>query len=83
MKLPLNYEVSCTGEFTKCIPLPKYEANIVNKFIKKYQFIKGIYYGWISFDFIDSFITEKIIDTNFLEDNSDNNKDFNDSSDDI
>ena len=42
MKLPLNYETSCTGEFSKIIPLPRYEANIVNKFLRNYNFRKGI-----------------------------------------
>lgn len=70
MNLPLNYETSCTGEFTKIIPLPKYEANIVNKFLKEYNFKKGYYYGWISIDFIDEFITRKIIRSNFLEEDN-------------
>lgn len=48
MKLPLNYETSCTGEFNKIIPLPRYEANIVNKFLKEYDFKKG--YLWMDFD---------------------------------
>ena len=70
MKLPLNYETSCTGEFTKIIPLPRYEANIVNKFLRNYNFRKGNYYGWISADFIDEFITKKIIESNFSEDDN-------------
>ena len=70
MNLPLNYETSCTGEFTKIIPLPKYEANIVNKFLKEYNFKNGYYYGWISIDFIDEFITRKIIRSNFLEEDN-------------
>ena len=80
MKLPLNFETSCTGEYNKIIPLPKYEANIVNKFLKEFEFKKGYYYGWISIDFIDEFITKKIIESNFVEDrneineNNDNNE---------
>ena len=70
MKLPLNYETSCTGEFSKIIPLPRYEANIVNKFLRNYNFRKGNYYGWISADFIDEFITKKIIESNFSEDDN-------------
>jgi len=61
---PLNYETSCTGEFTRCIPLPKHEANIVNNYLMNFDFKKGNYYGWISIDFIDSMITRKIIETN-------------------
>ena len=67
MKLPLNYKTSCTGEFNKIIPLPRYEANIVNKFLKEYDFKKGYYYGWISIDFIDKIITRKIIESNYTE----------------
>ena len=52
------------------VPLPKYEANIVNKFLKEYNFKKGYYYGWISIDFIDEFITRKIIRSNFLEEDN-------------
>ena len=70
MVLPLNYETSCTGEFNKIIPLPRYEANIVNKFLKEYYFKKGKYYGWICIDFIDEFIANKIIESNFYEDNN-------------
>ena len=70
MVLPLNFETSCTGEFNKIIPLPRYEANIVNKFLKEYYFKKGKYYGWISIDFIDEFIANKIIESNFYEDNN-------------
>jgi 1-phosphatidylinositol phosphodiesterase len=70
MKLPLNYETSCTGEFTKIIPLPRYEANIVNKFLREYEFRRGYYYGWISADFIDELITKKIIESNFGEDDN-------------
>ena len=83
MKLPLNFETSCTGEFNKIIPLPKYEANIVNKFLKEFEFKKGTYYGWISVDFIDEIIIRKIIESNFCEDNnnnSDGNYDSNDGS---
>ena len=67
IKLPLNYETSCTGEYYKIVPLPRYEANIVNKFLKEYDFKKGNYYGWIAIDFIDKLITRKIIETNFPE----------------
>ena len=67
MKLPLHFETSCTGEFTKIIPLPRYEANTVNKFLREYNFRNGYYYGWISIDFIDEMITEKIIKSNFNE----------------
>lgn len=72
INFPLNYETSCTGEFTRCkklipIPLPKYEANIVNNYLKNHNFKKGYYYGWISVDFIDIIITKKIIESNFLE----------------
>ena len=74
MVLPLNFETSCTGEFNKIIPLPRYEANIVNKFLKEYYFKKGKYYGWISIDFIDEFIANKIIESNFYEDNNINNE---------
>ena len=63
---PLNYETSCTGEFTRCIPLPKHEANIVNNYLMKFNFKKGNYYGWISVDFINKLITQKIIDTNYI-----------------
>ena len=70
MKLPLNFETSCTGEYNKIIPLPKYEANIVNEFLKEFEFKKGNYYGWISIDFVDEFIAKKIIESNFEEDNS-------------
>ena len=79
MKLPLNFETSCTGEYYKIIPLPKCEANIVNKFLKEFNFKKGYYYGWIGVDFIDEFITRKIIETNFDEDINEN--DSNDSND--
>ena len=61
---PINYETSCTGEFTRCIPLPKHEANIVNNYLMNFNFKKGNYYGWISVDFIDKLLTKKIIDTN-------------------
>lgn len=61
---PLNYETSCTGEFKRCIPLPRHEANIVNNFLMNFNFKKGNYYGWISVDFVDKLITKKIIDTN-------------------
>lgn len=74
MKLPLNYETSCTGEYYKIIPLPEYEANIVNKFLREFEFKKGYYYGWISIDFIDEFITKKIIESNFDEDNNEINE---------
>ena len=77
MKLPLNFETSCTGEFNKIIPLPKYEANIVNKFLKEFEFKKGTYYGWISVDFIDEIIIRKIIESNFCEDNNNNNSEGN------
>ena len=80
MMLPLNYETSCTGEFNKIIPLPRHEANIANKFLKEYYFIKGNYYGWISIDFIDEFISKKIIESNFYEDNNDNNDIINEDS---
>ena len=80
MMLPLNYETSCTGEFNKVIPLPRHEANIANKFLKEYYFIKGNYYGWISIDFIDEFISKKIIESNFYEDNNDNNDIINEDS---
>ena len=73
MVLPLNFETSCTGEFNKIIPLPRYEANIVNKFLKENYFKKGKYYGWISIDFIDEFIANKIIESNFYEDNNNYN----------
>lgn len=65
MQLPLNYETSCTGEYYKIIPLPRVEANVVNKFLKEYEFQKGFYYGWITTDFIDELITTKIIVSNF------------------
>ena len=84
IKLPLNFETSCTGEYYKIIPLPKCEANIVNKFLKEFNFKKGYYYGWIAVDFIDEFITRKIIETNFDEDineNIDINNDSNDLND--
>ena len=74
MKLPLNFETSCTGEYNKIIPLPKYEANIVNKFLKEFEFKKGNYYGWISIDFIDEKKKKKIIESNFEEDNSEINE---------
>ena len=66
---PLNYETSCTGEFQRCIriPLPEYEASIVNKFLVNHDFQKGYYYGWISIDFINETITKKIIDSNFTD----------------
>ena len=67
MSFPLNYETSCTGEFTRFISLPKHEADIVNKFLKNNEFKKGYYYGWITVDFIDEEITTKIINTNFSE----------------
>ena len=84
IKLPLNFETSCTGEYYKIIPLPKCEANIVNKFLKEFNFKKGYYYGWIGVDFIDEFITRKIVETNFDEDineNIDINNDSNDLND--
>ena len=81
MKLPLNFETSCTGEFNKIIPLPKYEANIVNKFLKEFEFKKGTYYGWISVDFIDEIIIRKIIESNFCEDNNNNSEGNYDSND--
>ena len=84
IKLPLNFETSCTGEYYKIIPLPKCEANIVNKFLKEFNFKKGYYYGWIAVDFIDEFITRKIVETNFDEDineNIDINNDSNDLND--
>ena len=67
INFPLNYETSCTGEFTRMIPLPKYEANIVNKFLINHDFKKGYYYGWISADFINELITNKIISSNFIK----------------
>ena len=67
LKLPLNYETSCTGEFKKILPFPKIEADIVNKFLKEYNFIKGNYYGWISVDFIDKEITNRIIESNGID----------------
>ena len=67
MSFPLNYETSCTGEFTRLIALPKHEADTVNKFLKTNEFKKGYYYGWIAVDFIDEEITTKIINTNFSE----------------
>ena len=76
MVLPLNFETSCTGEFNKIIPLPRYEANIVNKFLKEYYFKKGKYYGWICIDFIDEFIANKIIESNFYEDNNNINNEI-------
>lgn len=70
INFPLNYETSCTGEYVRCriipIPLPKTEAKIVNKFLTNFAFKKGYYYGWISVDFVDISITEKIIESNFV-----------------
>ena len=67
INFPLSYETSCTGEFTRCIPLPRHEANIVNNFLINHEFKIGYYYGWISVDFVNKIITKKIIDTNFSE----------------
>ena len=64
---PINYETSCTGEFRRLIPLPKREANIVNNFLTSFDFKKGNYYGWISVDFVNRQITERIIEANFAE----------------
>ena len=64
---PVKYETSCTGEFTRHFPLPKYEAKIINNFLINNDFKKGYYYGWISVDFIDELITQKIINSNFVE----------------
>ena len=42
--------------------------------MKENYFKKGKYYGWISIDFIDEFIANKIIESNFYEDNNINNE---------
>jgi len=64
--LPLNYETSCTGEFYRCLPLPKYEAKIVNQYLIEHNFKPGYYYGWISVDFLEERITQRIINSNFV-----------------
>ena len=42
--------------------------------MRQFDFKKGYYYGWISIDFIDEFITKKIIESNFEEDNNEINE---------
>ena len=66
MKYPFKYSISCTGEFESIVPLPKVQADIINKFILNYPLKNGNYYGWINIDFIEQNISKKIIDTNFL-----------------
>ena len=66
-KLPFSYSISCTGEHVSILPLPKRQANIVNKFILEYEFVKGNYYGWINMDFANEKLARKFIDTNFIE----------------
>ena len=70
LKLPLNFETSCTGEFTGLLPLPKAEADVVNRFLREYNFKKGFYYGWIAVDFIDEIITRKIIESNIFQESN-------------
>lgn len=65
-KYPFKYSISCTGEYESIIPLPRAQADIINKFILNYNLKKGNYYGWINIDFIEPNIAKKIIDTNFL-----------------
>lgn len=66
-KLPYSYSISCTGEHETILPLPKRQANIVNKFIFDYEFIRGNYYGWINMDYATEKLARKFIDTNFIE----------------
>ena len=66
-KFPYYYSIACTGEHVSILPMPKHQAEIVNPFILKYEFIKGNYYGWIEMDYADLIIAKKFIDTNFSE----------------
>ena len=66
-KFPYYYSIACTGEHVSILPMPKHQAEIVNPFILKYDFIKGNYYGWIEMDYADIIIAKKFIDTNFYE----------------
>lgn len=63
---PIQYSVSCTGEFQNVLPYPKGQSNIVNKYLIEKDLIKGHYYGWINFDFINAKIAKKLIETNFI-----------------
>ena len=65
-KYPFTYSISCTGEYESIAPFPKTQADIINPFLLNYNLKQGNYYGWLNIDFIDSDITKKIIDTNFV-----------------
>jgi hypothetical protein len=64
---PISYSVSCTGEHDVCCPFPITQANYVNNYLLKFGVLrKGNYYGWIKFDFANTEVVSRFVDTNFL-----------------
>ena len=67
---PIQYSISCTGEYDCCLPHPLNQAIIVHSFIQKEGVIKkGYYYGWLHMDFANPITTKLLIEANFPEDN--------------
>ena len=64
---PISYSVSCTGEHDVCCPFPITQANYVNNYLLEFGVLrKGNYYGWIKFDFANTEVVSRFVDTNFL-----------------
>ena len=68
MNFPIEYSISCTGEFDCCLPNPLNQAIIVHSFVQKDGIFKnGYYYGWLHMDFANIKTTSKLIETNFKQ----------------
>jgi hypothetical protein len=66
LTFPIQYSISCTGEYDCCLPHHLNQAMIVHSFVQKEGIIKnGYYYGWLHMDFANSITTKKLIDANF------------------
>ena len=68
LTFPITYSISCTGEYDYCLPNPLNQSIIVHSFIQKEKpFKKGYYYGWLNMDFANINTTNKLIESNFTE----------------
>ena len=70
MAFPIQYSISCTGEYDCCLPHPLNQAIIVHSFVQKEGVIKkGNYYGWLRMDFANPITTKLLIESNFPDNN--------------